>query len=84
MNYFPQDYRLPIIAHLLQRKEVILVVTDIFSKWVEAFALHSVDTEALATVLFNEIICWFEVSLPLHSDEGANLTSQSLCKMPRN
>ena len=38
-------------------KKYILVVTDIFSKWVEAFALKSTDTETLATVLINEIVC---------------------------
>jgi transposase InsO family protein len=64
-------------------KKYILVVTDIFSKWVEAFALHSTDTETLATVLFNEVICRYGVPASLHSDQGANLTSQvisSLCK----
>ena len=67
-------------------KKYILVVTDIFSKWVEAFALHSTDTETLATVLFNEAICQYGVPSSLHSDQGANLTSQvvtSLCKCLR-
>ena len=64
-------------------KRYILVVTDIFSKWVEAFALQSTDTETLATVLVNEIVCRYGVPSSLHSDQGANLTSQvasSLCK----
>ena len=56
-------------------KKYILVVTDIFSKWVEAFALRSTDT-----VL---VICRYGVPTTLHSDQGANLTGQvisSLCK----
>ena len=64
-------------------KKYILVVTDIFSKWVEAFALRSTDTETLTTVLVNEVICRYGVPSSLHSDQGANLTSQvvsSLCK----
>ena len=61
----------------------ILVVTDIFSEWVGAFALRSTDMETLATVLVNEVICRYGVPTTLHSDQGANLTSQvisSLCK----
>ena len=64
-------------------KKYILVVTDIFSKWVEAFALKSTDTETLATVLVNEIVCRYGVPSGLHSDQGANLTIQvisSLCR----
>ena len=64
-------------------KKYILVVTDVFSKWVEAFALRSTDTETLAAMLVDEIICRYGVPSSLHSDQGANLTSQvisSLCK----
>ena len=35
----------------------ILVVTDIFTKWVEAFVLQSTDAENLTTVMVNEIVC---------------------------
>jgi hypothetical protein len=61
----------------------ILVITDLFSKWVEAFPLRSTDSETLAVVMFNEFICRYGVPHYLHSDQGANLTSklvQSLCK----
>ena len=57
-------------------KKYILVVTDIFSKWVEGFALQSTDTETLATVLVNEVVCQYGVPSRLHSFQGANLTSQ--------
>lgn len=60
----------------------ILVVTDIFSKWTEAFAIHSTDSATLATILFDEVICRYGVPTVLHSDQGANLTSKlvaSLC-----
>ena len=65
-------------------KKYILVVTDIFSKWVEAFPLGFTDTETLARVLVNEVICRYGVPSVLHSDQGANLTSQvisSLCNV---
>ena len=38
-------------------KKYILVVTDIFSKWVEAFPLRSTDAMTLATVLVDEVAC---------------------------
>ena len=61
----------------------ILVVTDIFSKWVEAFAIQSTDTETLATLLVNEIICRYGTPSYLHSDQGTNFTSKlmaAVCK----
>ena len=57
-------------------KKYILVMTDFFSKWIEAFALQTTDTETLATVVVNEFICQYGVPSSLHSDQGANLTSQ--------
>ena len=54
----------------------LLVVTDVFTKWVEAFPLKSTEAESLATVLVKEVICRFGVPEMLHSDQGANLCSQ--------
>ena len=55
----------------------ILVVTDIFSKWVEAFPLKGTDAHTLAVVLVNEIVCRYGV-VPsvIHSDQGANFCSE--------
>ena len=61
----------------------IVVVTDLFSKWVEAFPVKATDTETLASLLVNEIVCRYGVPSYLHSDQGANLTSNlmaALCK----
>ena len=61
----------------------IVVITDLFSKWVEAFPIKSTDSETLAQVLVDEVICRYGVPSYLHSDQGANLTSNfmiSLCK----
>ena len=66
-------------------KKYILVMTDIFNNWVEAFALRSTDTETLARVLVNEIVCRCEVPSSLHSDQGVNLTSHfNSLQMSRN
>eukprot|EP00731_Ephydatia_muelleri_P028604 Em0020g248a len=35
----------------------ILVITDLFSKWVEAFPLAATDSETLASVLVDEVVC---------------------------
>ena len=67
-----------------QGNKYILVVTDLFSKWTEAFALKTTDSETLARVLVDEVICRYGMPSTLHSDQGANLTSNliaSLCKM---
>ena len=39
----------------------ILVITDMFSKWVEAFPLRVTDSETLAKVLVDEIVCRYGV-----------------------
>jgi len=62
----------------------IVVVSDLFSKWVEAFPVKSTDTETLARVLVDEVICRYGTPLYLHSDQGANLTSKlmgSVCNL---
>ena len=62
----------------------ILVITDLFSKWVEAFPLIATDSETLASVLVDEVVCRYGVPRALHSDQGANLNSQvivALCKV---
>ena len=47
----------------------IVVITDLFSEWVEAFPVKSTDTETLATFLIDELeVIYLQVwSAPLHS-----------------
>ena len=62
----------------------ILVITDLFTKWVEAFPLRDTTANTLATIMLNEIVCRYGVPSSLHSDQGANLCSsviQSLCQL---
>ena len=64
-------------------KQYMLIVTDLFMKWVEAFPL--IDTTATTLVtLMNEVVCRYVVPASLHSDQGANLCSavvQELCQL---
>ena len=46
----------------------IVIVTDLFSKWVEAFPVQSTDTETLASLLVTKTICRYGVPSFLHSD----------------
>ena len=62
----------------------ILVVSDLFTKWVEAFPISNTLSTTLATVLVDEVICRYGVPSYLHSDQGANLCSEvvsCLCKL---
>ena len=40
----------------LSRNQYILVVTDIFTKWIEAFSLVNTTSATLAKVLIDEVI----------------------------
>lgn len=62
----------------------IVVITDLFSKWVEAFPIQSTDTKTLATLLVNEVICRYRTPLYLHCGQGTNFTSNlkaAVCKL---
>ena len=62
----------------------ILVVTDLFSKWVEAFPLQVTDGLTLTSILMDEMICRYGVPQQLHSDQGSNLNAevnQKLCHL---
>ena len=60
----------------LRGHKYILVVTDLFSKWVEAFPLAATDIVTLAKILTVEVICRYGVPESLHSDQGANFVSE--------
>jgi len=58
-----------------QGKKYIQVVTDLFTKWVEAFPIMDTTTITLVTILLNDIVCHYGVPISHHSDRGANLCS---------
>ena len=39
----------------------VVVVIDLFTKWVEAFPVNVTDTKTLASLLINEIVCRYGI-----------------------
>jgi RNase H-like domain found in reverse transcriptase/Reverse transcriptase (RNA-dependent DNA polymerase)/Integrase zinc binding domain/Integrase core domain/gag-polyprotein putative aspartyl protease len=67
-----------------QGNKYILVATDYFSKWPEAFAIPNQEAVTVAEVLVNNIFCRYGVPLELHSDQGRNFESnvfQNVCRL---
>ena len=59
-----------------QGTRYIVVVTDLFSKWVEAFAIKDTTSSTHAIVLVDEVISCYGAPTCIHSDQGANLCSE--------
>ena len=67
-----------------QGSKYILVVADVFTKWVKTFTLRSIEAETVAQVLVSEDVCRFGVPNKLHSDQGSNFCNnvvQCVCEM---
>jgi hypothetical protein len=56
----------------------ILVIVDYFTKWAEAVPIPTQDAETISKALFNSWISQFGPPTFLHSDCGANFTSQTI------
>ncbi|MES9882105.1 MAG: reverse transcriptase domain-containing protein [Sedimenticola sp.] len=68
----------------LEGNRFILVVTDYFTKWPEAFPLKDHKATTVARVLVDEIICRYGIPQKLHSDQGRDFESnviQELCTL---
>ena len=59
----------------------ILVVSDYFTKWPEAFDLKDHKAETIAAVLVDEVICRHGVPLSIHTDQGRDFESTLLKNM---
>ena len=62
----------------------ILVVTDYFTKWTQAFALRNMTAQTVADRLSTEFFCFFGTPRQLHSDQGRQFESQlfqEICKL---
>jgi len=62
----------------------VIVFTDHFTRWPEAFATASNDAETAARLLTNELICRYGAPARLLSDRGTNYTSalvSTVCRL---
>jgi hypothetical protein len=62
----------------------ILVISDYFTKWTQAFAIKDQEATTIASILVNEIVSLFGVTKMLHSDKGSNFESKvfrEMCKI---
>jgi len=67
LGLFPTPYK---------RNKYLLIVSNCFTKWVEAFPLKKFKASTTAKVLVNQVISRFGVSLELHTDQGRNFDSR--------
>ena len=66
------------------KEKYILLVVDSFSKWPEAFAIHSIDAATIAKILYEQIFCRFGAPSVLVSDLAQNFMStlvKALCNI---
>ena len=64
--------------------QYIMVVTDYFSKWTEAYALEDHCAQSVADKLVTEFICRFGTPTRIHTDQGREFESKlfaSLCDL---
>ena len=62
----------------------IMVVSDYFTKWTEAYAIPNQEALTVATKLVDEFLCRFGAPETLHSDQGRNFESaviRELCAL---
>ena len=62
----------------------ILVVTDVFTKWTEAYAISNIEARTVAKKIVEEWVCRYGAPRVLHSDQGRQYESslfREMCKL---
>ena len=62
----------------------VLVVSDYFTNWMEAFAIPNQEAVTVAEKLVEEVLCRFSIPEQLHSDQGRQFEGklmQEVCKL---
>ena len=62
----------------------ILVVSDYYTKWVEAYGIANQEASTIAQILLDEFFCHFSPPQQLHSDQRRQFESQviaQICKL---
>ena len=58
------------------KNKYILVVTDYFTRFAEAYALPDIEATTVADKLLVEFICKYGVPVQIHTDQGSQFTSE--------
>jgi len=67
LGLFPASYK---------GNKYLLVISDCFTKWVEAFPLKNFKASTIAKVFVNQVISRFGIPLELHTNQGRNFDSR--------
>ena len=59
----------------------ILVVSDYYTKWTEAFSMPNMEARTVADIIVREVVSRFGVPYIIHSDQGRQYESQLLLEM---
>ena len=58
----------------------VLVISDYFTRWTEAFAMPNIEAVMVADLLVTEFICRYGEPRQIHSDQGRHLSLKSFRK----
>ena len=62
----------------------VLVITDYFTRFAEAFAVPDISTKTIAEKMVTQFICRYGIPTQIHTDQGTQFTSElflELCKL---
>ena len=59
----------------------ILVISDYFTKWVEAFAMSNMEAATVADIVSKEVVARFGVPSAIHSDQGKQFEGKVFIEM---
>ena len=65
----------------VQGNRYILVVSDYFTRWVEAYGIPNQETTTVAHKIVEEFFFRFGLPEQLHSDQGRNFESEVVCEV---
>ena len=59
----------------------VLVISDYFTRWSEAFAMKNIEAVTVADLLVKEFICRYGIPRQIHSDQGRQFESEVFQQM---
>jgi len=67
-----------------RKDSYILVVVDLFTRWMDGYAIPNQEANTVVSVLVDEVFMYYAIHKQLHSDQGSQFQSQlmsELCKL---